>query len=114
MNIVAIQQMISSAARAVGTYYSNGIVVAACHALAFYVDATAKTGTPTLDVDIETSPDGVKWAKINSFTQITAVKFDSEHLADETFGKYVRMKFVVGGTGTFTFEAKMEKKEAYN
>ena len=111
-NLSVIQPMLASAARAAGTYYSNGIEVGSCHALSFFVDATV-VPAGTLDVTIQESHDnGSNWVDINNFNQITAVKYDSEHLADETFSKYVRMKFVVAG-GTITFAAYMEKKERH-
>jgi len=113
-NITALQVLISSAARSPGTYYSNGIKVAACHALSFYEKVSAKSGSPTLDTVIQTSPNNVDWSDVNSFTQKTAAGFDSEHMAMETFGSYVRVKSTVGGTGSMTFQIELEKKENYD
>jgi hypothetical protein len=112
MNVSIIQEMLASAARTAATYYSSGIEVGSCHALSFFVNLSAITAG-TLDVTIQTNHDnGSNWVDVNSFNQFTAAKYDSEHMADETFGKYIRMKFVVAG-GTSTFQAWMEKKESH-
>lgn len=113
--IVALQELIASAARAPGTYYSSGFKVAACRALSFFEDITARGGTTTLKTTMETSPDNQAghWSEVNDFTQKSAVGFDSEHMAQETFGAFIRVKAVVGGAGSITFGLKLEKKESY-
>ena len=63
----------------------------------------APTGTnPTLDVDIETSPDGINWHVAASFVQATGVT--SQRLAVPV-DRFVRAAWTVGGTDSpgFTY-----------
>jgi hypothetical protein len=52
--------------------------------------------SPTLNGKIETSWDNVTWFNVGSFTEATA---DKEQIVDlSAVGKYVRAKWVAGGT----------------
>lgn len=102
-------------------------------ALAFVLDATAHAGTsPTLDVKIQTSVDGINWDDIGAFAQLAAsdtrrymyincmvVSASPEHLeADGTLaaatvrqgpvGQMIRAKYVIGGSAgqSVTFSLK--------
>lgn len=75
--------------------------------MSIYLDVTVVSGTtPTLDVVIQDSPDGSKWYDKESFTQATGVTGEAKRITN--FGKFVRVKYTIGGTDTptFTFEVK--------
>lgn len=68
------------------------------------LDVTAASGTlPTLDVIVETSPDGAaNWQTVATFAQKTAVS--SELNVFPGCDRFVRAKWTIGGTGpSFTF-----------
>lgn len=69
---------------------------------------SARSGTtPTLDVTVETSFDGITWRAHGTFAQITATG-----TTRKSFGgldRYVRVSWVVGGTTpSFTFSVSGE------
>jgi len=72
-------------------------------ALRLNLDVTAASGSnPTLDVTVETSPDGVNWQPFMRFAQKTAVS--SERRQGGPSDRYVRAVATVGGTNpSFTF-----------
>lgn len=64
-------------------------------------------GTPgTLDVDVETSPDGSSWTTADSFAQATGT--GSERLVVSGLDRFVRANWTVGGGGDFTFSVAGE------
>lgn len=74
---------------------------------AFFIKVGTVTGTtPTLDVDIEVSPDNVNWIDLDSFTQITSTDANqllietraADPFAHEFLLPFVRMELTVGGT----------------
>lgn len=71
---------------------------------------TAASGTtPTLDVALETSKDGVSWRSLGSFAQKTAVS--SERKSFSGCDRLVRTNAVIGGTTpSFTFSVVGEAK----
>lgn len=71
------------------------------------LDVTAASGTtPTLDVDIETSRDGVTWYVSGSFTQATGVTSEEKLFM---LDRFVRPKATIGGTTPdFTFSVAGE------
>lgn len=66
--------------------------------------ATAASGTtPTLDVVIEDSLDGVNWWPIGTFTQLTAAGQQVINITTP-FADTVRVRWTIGGTTpSFTF-----------
>lgn len=73
------------------------------------LDVTASGGTtPTLDVDIETSPEGTSWSTVDSFTQATGT--NSQRLVVSNLDRFVRVAWTIGGTAgpTFTFSVAGE------
>lgn len=66
------------------------------------LDVTARTGTtPTLDVTIQTSFDGVTWRTAGTFTQATAT---GQQRISCMLDRYVRAIWTIGGTTpSFTF-----------
>ena len=82
--------------------YTEAIVV---------VDVTAVSGTsPTLDITVQTSADNSIWATLTTFTQITSVSTNIKFISN--IGKYVRVKYTIGGssTPTFTMTSKISVK----
>jgi hypothetical protein len=75
-----------------------------------YVDVTAESGTVTLDVEVQTSPDNAIWAAHPSgtFTQITAVTTGVKALTN--LGQYVRLKYTIAGTTSMTLTSKIVLK----
>lgn len=89
------------------TSQTAAIDVSGADELSVFLSVTAASGTsPTLDVVIQDSPDGLLWYDKESFTQATAVTSEAKRLTN--FGKFVRVKYTIGGTDTptFTFEVK--------
>ena len=67
--------------------------------------ASAATGSPTLDVEILSSPDGETWYELDAFPQMTATGTQVKQL--EKFGWYLKIRYVIGGdTPSVTFEVK--------
>lgn len=84
---------------------TGAIDVSNADEMSIYLDVTVASGTDeTLDVTIQDSPDGVKWYDKESFTQATGVTGEAKRITN--FGKFIRVKYVIGGTDTptFTFE----------
>lgn len=76
------------------------------------LDITARSGTtPTLDVTVQDSVDGVSWATVAAFAQQTAVgQVILRVAADKPFSRRLRVAWVVGGTTpnfTFNIQATM-------
>jgi len=82
------------------------IDVSGADQLSVFLSVTAASGTsPTLDVVIQDSPDGLLWYDKESFTQATTTTSEAKRLTN--FGKFVRVKYTIGGTTpAFTFEVK--------
>lgn len=74
------------------------------------LDVTAESGTasPTLDVIVETSPDGVnEWQTVGTFAQKTGVS--SERNVFPGCDRFVRAKWTIAGTNpSFTFSVTGE------
>lgn len=107
--VVSPQTLLASAARTTSST-SSAFKIKGSNSIRVYVDVTAKTGTnPTLDIDIETSPDNSNWYTAVTMTQIT----DTGQFTDTAtiIGPYVRVKYAFGGSDTpgFTFSVKMSK-----
>jgi hypothetical protein len=68
------------------------------------VTASSGDTSQTLDVKIQTSPDGATWSDVASFTQVTTAT-GSQHKVFTGLDRFVRAVATVGGTGTpsFTF-----------
>jgi len=94
--------LLSSGAYTAATAYSTGFDVSAYIEAQFLVNVTAEAGTSTLDITIQTSDDNSTYYDHTAITQITAT--GQYRQAVTNFGKYVRIKYVVGGT-SFTFAA---------
>ena len=63
---------------------------------------TAKAGTPTLDVTIETSHDGVTWYEAGAFDQLSDPAVTTPLVVRGVFAvdRFVRAKWEVGGSDT--------------
>ncbi len=71
----------------------------------FYIRiANSPTGTsPTLDFDVETSPDDSNWFKDSDIPQITASGNAPIHKVTGNLGRFIRLVPTVGGTSTPQF-----------
>jgi hypothetical protein len=94
--------LLSSGTYTAATAYSTGFDVSAYHEGQILVNITAEAGASTLDITIQTSDDNSTYYDHSSCTQRTAT--GQYRTAVTNFGKYVRLKYVVGGT-SFTFQA---------
>lgn len=78
-----------------------------------YLNVTAVSGTsPTLDITIEESPDGIEWFDSGySFTQVTSA--EKQRLVMDAIGGYhLRAVCTIGGTSpSFTFSLDMVGKQ---
>jgi len=73
---------------------------------AFYLDATAKTGTsPTLAVLIQDSADNTNWVTVATFTTLSDATGSERKEVLGPLRRYVRAKWTIGGSNTpgFTF-----------
>lgn len=86
---------------------SDAVACDWAHELLVMVDVTAKSGTnPTLDVDVEVSPDeGATWFVATSFTQWNNAT-GKKMVALTACGSLFRVAYKLGGTSpSFTFAA---------
>jgi hypothetical protein len=66
--------------------------------------ADSPTGTnPTMDIDVETSPDNSQWYKDSDVPQITALGNAAIHKVTGNIGEYLRVGVTIGGTATPQF-----------
>jgi len=99
----SIKTFLSSATYSAGSAaYSSGFSVSAYHEGQILVNVTAEAGTSTLDIVVQTSDDNSTYYDHTTCDQITAT--GQYRCAVTNFGKYVRLKYTVGGT-SFTFQA---------
>lgn len=103
-----IKQLLTLLASATktATGQTDAIDASGVDELSVFLNVTDVSGTsPTLDVVIQDSPDGTTWYDKESFTQATAATSEAKRLTN--FGKFVRVKYTIGGTTpSFTFEVK--------
>jgi len=92
---------LSSGTYTAATAYSTGFDVSAYYEGQILTSITAEAGTSTLDITVQTSDDNTTYYDHTSCTQRTAT--GQYRTAITNFGKYVRLKYVVGGT-SFTFQ----------
>lgn len=105
--INTVQTILASAKRSAGAIaYSNSFKTFSCSSIRIYIDVTAETGTSTLDVKIQTSPDNSVWYDATTVGQITATGQYTDTAT--VIGPYIRIAYTIGGTD-FTFSAKMSK-----
>ena len=82
-----------------GTSYSSGQLVGSYIEALILVNATALTAGTTLDITIETSSDDTTYyPALSTLTQMTTATTQIKAITN--FGKYIRTKKVVAGTGT--------------
>jgi len=93
---------LSAGERTAATAQSSGFEVSAYHEGQVLVNVTAKSGVSTLDITVQTSDDNSTYYDHTTCAQITDT--GQYRYAVTNFGKYVRYKYVVGGT-SFTFTA---------
>ncbi|MCE5265726.1 MAG: DUF6385 domain-containing protein [Deltaproteobacteria bacterium] len=87
---------LASGLKSAATVQSTAFDVSAYAEGQICVDVTAEAGTSTLDVIIQTSPDGTTWYTHTVVGQITAT---GQTVASVTnFGKWMRINYTVGGT----------------
>lgn len=87
---------LSSGLKSAATVQSTAFDVSAYAEGHICVDVTAEAGISTLDIIIQTSPDGVTWYTHTVIGQITAT---GQTIAEVTnFGKWLRIYYTVGGT----------------
>lgn len=100
---VKVATFLSSATYSAGSAaYSSGFLLSAYHEGQLLVNVTAEAGASTLDIVVQTSDDNSTYYDHTTCAQITAT--GQYRYALTNFGKYVRLKYTVGGT-SFTFEA---------
>lgn len=99
-NTLAVTLAASAARTANGT--GSAIEAGDKAVVRLLLDVTARTGTtPTLDVTIQTSYDGITWRSAGTFTQATAT---GQQRGSFSLDRFVRASWTVGGTTpNFTF-----------
>lgn len=91
---------LASATVTAGTTNSTGFDVSAYNEGQILISVTAESGTSTLDVTVQVSDADATYYDHTACSQITAT--GQYRCAVTNFGKYVRLKQVVGGT-SFTY-----------
>lgn len=81
--------------------YSSSFEVSQYNEGQIYVNVTTETGTSTLDVVIQHSPDNSTWYTHTTISQISATGQTSQAITN--FGRYLRVKYTVAGT-SFVFD----------
>lgn len=92
-----------------GAGNTSSIEVGSRHTLRLALSVTAASGTtPSLTVNVQTSPDNSSWYVVGSFAAKTAV--GSESKAFSGLDRYVRLQWAApsGTTPSFTFNATGE------
>lgn len=98
---VLLAHQVARSASANGSDSDNG--VATSLGAKAQIHCTAASAGDTLDVIIEDSADGVSWATIGTFTQLTGVGSQLISIAG-TVREHVRASWTIAGTGpSFTF-----------
>ena len=98
---ISVKTFLSSGTYTAATAYSSGFDVSAYIEGQILVNVTAEAGVSTLDITVQTSDDNTTYYDHTTIAQITAT--GQTRAAITNFGKYVRLKYVVGGTSmTFT------------
>jgi len=95
--------LLSSGTYTAATAYSSSYEVSAYSEGQIFIDVTAEADASTLDVTVQVSPDDSTWYTHTAVGQITATGQTRQAITN--FGKYLRIKYVVGGT-SFTFSVK--------
>lgn len=92
------------AATLTATAASNVIELGDRNSMRLDLVVSAASGTsPTLDIAVQTSPDGTTWTTVASFAQQTAAA--TVHKLFAPLDRFVRCNNVVGGTSpSFTFQ----------
>jgi capsid protein len=93
--------MLSSGTYTAATAYSSPYDVSASIEGQILINVTAESGTSTLDITVQVSDDNSTWYTHTAIAQITATGQTRQAITN--FGKYIRIKYIVGGT-SFTFE----------
>ena len=99
----SVKSMLSSATYTAATAYSSSFELSEYTEGQIYIDVTTENGTSTLDIIIQHSPDDSTWYTHTTITQITATGQYSQAITN--IGKYVRIKYTVGGT-SYVFSIK--------
>ena len=93
---------LSSGTRTAATAYSSSFDISAYIEGLILVNVTAEDGACTLDITIQSSDNNSTWYTHTTMTQITAT---GSYLRTVTnIGKYLRIKYVIGGSTSFTFK----------
>lgn len=107
--VTKITQLLASAKRTAETYNSAVVNVGQLTEAEIFMDVTAETATATLNVTIQTSPDGTTWYTHTALTEITAAGQYVKRIS--IIGHYLRTVNVVAGAGAdFTFSSTIVAK----
>jgi hypothetical protein len=95
-----VHTVLPSTLKAAGTTYSDAVDVGELNEALILTNITAVSGTTqTYDATLQQSVDGSTWFdRADVFAQLTGISKQIVKITN--FGRYLRMKFVVGGTGT--------------
>ena len=116
------QPVLASAQRSAGTGYSNSVKVSSYKKVLVAINITAKSGTPNLSVQLQSSPN------LNESTPKWYVVYDEDTITNDDlatlpapflgqpktgFMHYVRIKYIIAGTSTpkVTFSANIFSKD---
>ena len=94
---------LSSGAVTAATAQSSSFNISAYNEGHIYVYVTVESGTSTLYIIIQTSPDDSEWYTHTTISQISATGNTLEKITN--MGEYMRIYYTVGGT-SMTFSVK--------
>uniref|UniRef100_A0A6M3ITU1 Uncharacterized protein n=1 Tax=viral metagenome TaxID=1070528 RepID=A0A6M3ITU1_9ZZZZ len=94
----------ASATYTAGTTYSSGFLVSAYYEGVLLINVTTITGTPTLDIDVQTSDDNSTYYHHTRLDQIRVVSSTAVKLTN--LGKYIRIKHTVEGSTSMVYTIK--------
>lgn len=101
---VGILTFESSAAHTAGTEYSSGFLVSSYVEGVILVNVSSVTGTPTLDLTVETSDDNTTFYHLQDIDQIRVTCTAAFPITN--FGKYLRIKQVIAGSTSMMYVIK--------
>jgi hypothetical protein len=103
-----VHTVLPSTLKGAGTTYSDSVDVGELFEALILTNITAAGGaSQTYDVTLQQSPDNSVWFdRDDTFARLTGVSKQVVKITN--FGRFLRLKFVVGGTGTPTVTATVQ------
>ena len=93
---------VSANADQTASFNTSALDLAELNKLIATVNATEDSGTATVDIKIQSSPDRVTWFDTGTaFTQLTASGTETKSIVTGIFHRFIRYEVTVGGSGQY-------------